>query len=744
MHHKRYLMKLLNYLVVLLSIIYIGANPNSVVEAATTIRYVDGATGIDTGNCSSSGTPCATIQYAINKSASGNTILVAAGTYTYNSQVDYCSQNTGIRPAAVICYVDKSLTILGGYSNSNWSTANPLLNLTVIDGQNSHRGVDWVGYSNQSTIYLDMEGFTIQNGLAQGPNNNDSTGMGGGMLGQYVTVILRDMVFKNNQSIGQNKDSGVGGQADGAGLRIESAPGSGSLLQRVVFDNNKSYGGTGGDRGGIAFGAMSIFFSSVTVEDSIFSNNLAQGGNSTGSGIGDGLHADALGGAISIENVKYKNGNPQASGTVDLRRITVNGNQIIGGNASNANGTGGGAFGGAIVVEYASSFTIIDSNIINNSATAGNAHTGGNTGGGAICAADNSEITIERTRLIHNSAIGGNGTSGGNAGTGAGGGMYLFATHSGSHHATLNNVIIADNQAFQGSSGVQQLGNGSGGGIQIDGINADIHHATIARNQIGTNLVLGQGVMIQPWIPASLPASVNMNYSIIANHTGGNANAAAIVVEPGSTLTLNQGLFAGNTRNINKSPENIPVPPGNIYGLATMLSASTAGFVSAGTPNYDYHILTTSPAKDQATGSSMPDDLDYQPRPYGSARDIGADEYVLPSLSASPNSFSVITDKSTQISRSAVIGVSSGPLVGWSAGTISNWLYLGPSGTSKQSNGNSGESLVFRLVPGNVGLGSYDATIEITSPSALPVTINVHLLKVDILYQINIPLILRP
>ena len=144
-----------------------------------------------------------------------------------------------------------------------------------------------------------------------------------------------------------------------------------------------------------------------------------------------------------------------------------------------------------------------------------------------------------------------------------------------------------------------------------------------------------------------------------------------------------------------------------------MLTDSTADFVSPGPPDYDYHILPTSPAKDRATGSTTPEDIDGQTRPYptGGVSDIGADEYVLPNLSATPNSFSEMMDDSSQATRNSLIGVSSGPAVSWTATTDATWLYLGPSGTSQQATGQTGDNLVIQFAPVNVGSGTYDATI---------------------------------
>ena len=47
--------------------------------------------GSDISSCGSETTPCQSIQYAANKAASGDTLLVAGGTYTYKASADDCS-----------------------------------------------------------------------------------------------------------------------------------------------------------------------------------------------------------------------------------------------------------------------------------------------------------------------------------------------------------------------------------------------------------------------------------------------------------------------------------------------------------------------------------------------------------------------------------------------------------------------------------------------------------------------------
>jgi len=608
-------MKRIAWLVALLSITLVMVPPYSRLTQADgpATRYVS-TTGTDNGDCTSPTAPCRTIQYAVNQSASGDRILVAQGTYTYDSGKDPCSF---LQNRAVVCFVDKRLTILGGYSETDWSIANPVANPTIIDGENTYRGVAAIGY-NTTTAHLHMEGFTIQNCRVQGPtylNPYDPSGVGGGMLVQHASVTLKNVIFRNNRVFGQNTSFGAGGQADGAAVRIEDPPpGTVTLLQHVVFEGNASYGGSGPERGGVAFGALFIYKANVVIEDAVFTNNLAQAGNSTGSGqYGTPPYSDALGGAIAVEE-----------GTVTLRRVIVTGNQVKGGNASMY---GGGAYGGGIFVEdfgnNTTFLTISDSYIANNIAIGGSGTNGGNAAGGGIDV-DSATVTIERTSIISNTVLGGNGT---NPGPGAGGGLYAFAVRPGSFPVVLRNLVVAGNLADQGAGGTHP-GNGGGGGIVIHGVQANMSHVTIAQNRLGPTLVLGQGLLIQLWpspLDPRFPASVTLNYSIVSDHRAGNPSAPAIIVQQGSTLAFNQGIFAGNSKNINTDGQ--PVPVGAISGLETMQSAPSIGFIAPGPPYYNYHLRQNSASRDQATGSAITDDIDRESRPYGNKSDFGADEY---------------------------------------------------------------------------------------------------------------------
>ena len=586
------------------------------VKAQGITRYV-APTGSNGGNdCSSGASPCATIQYAVNQAASGDTILVAQGIYTHNWVDDPCQSflykpEIGKVGDAVVCIVDKSLTILGGFSPGNWQTADRAANPAIIDGASVFRGVFLIGY-NTTTASLDMEGFVIQNCFVRGPADPGiPKGFGAGMAVFGARVTLRDMLFQNNEARGEDTPSGAGGPGVGAGLGIEwSQPGTSSLLERVTFDGNRSYGGTGPDRGGLAYGAVFVN-GSVTIDDATFTNNQALAGHSTGNGEAGGLLADALGGAMG-----------GGGGAWVLKHITATGNSVVGGNATTQSG---GGFGGAFHVEVAESFSLSDSYVAGNLARGGNGFDGGFAGGGGILL-NQTPGTIERVRVISNTAQAGTSTTGtGNAGAAGGGGIYLWRTTSSPSPAgIIRNVIVADNYVALGSSGSAAAG-GGGGGIMVQGLQADLTHVTIARNRLGPSLVSGQGLLVLA-TPGLSSGSANVNYSIIANHTGGAQRAVAVLVQEGNTVTFNRGLFAGNSIDTNAGGSGMP--PGTFNGLDTMITATTVSFVSPGAPSYNYHLRVDSAAKDQAVASTAPVDIDGQRRPYGNAADLGADEYT--------------------------------------------------------------------------------------------------------------------
>lgn len=693
-------------------------------------------TGSDVEDCGSAELPCRTIQYAVNRAASGDTILVAAGTYTYtyDPKTDQCRF---LITQAVVCFVNKHLTILGGYSPDNWLHPDPERNLTVIDGENRYRGV--VVVSHGSMAGLRMEGFTIRNGRAQGASSGsdwDTTAFGGGMWAQNSAVTLRDVVFENNVARGGDTSSGAGGTASGGGLAIQSPPpGSVSVLERVVFRNNRAIGGTGAVRGGLALGGGMFTYQAVVSGTVLtFVDNIAQAGSSDGNGTFNGLDADALGGGAAFQH----------GSVIMLSNVRAIGNQAVGGSAGARNGTrGGGGFGGAFHSEEA----VVDLSegwIQGNRVQGGSGGERGGVGFGGGLEFLNSNVTLKRVWVIGNVAISGEASIlNGYAGSPGGGGAYLWGFRTPSYSGELINVVFADNQIVMPSSGRSDLG-GGGGGLVVQGMVVTITHGTFAQNRFAGNLVSGQAILVHGTEGSrGIPGVANIRYSIIADHVHPYTDhTSALTVSEGSQAHLYRCLFSGNTNNTNLNGR--PLPPGVITGMDTVITATSVGFTSPGAPDYDYHVLPTSPAVDKAIGSTTNDDIDAQSRPYGHASDIGADEYVPPMLSVTPEEVIILVSGDVRTTRSVIVGVkNTARTVSWEATTSAPWLFLGPSGSAKTASGQSGEWLQLWFDPSGLSLGMYQTSVQITSPDAISVTLPVRMWKLERVFTSFLPLILR-
>ena len=194
-------------------------------------RYVDGASGLDSGFCDDPSAPCATINYAIGQSGDGDTILIAGGEYRENVKlVDGLAR-----------------TITGSYANNNgqWTTAGEA---TVIHGQNADTTIE---IRNQSDTRIEL--VRVTGGMGQ----EDATfgnGCGGFKIQNSDVEIVRAGIRQN-----------TAGTGDGGGICARGEEERINLLLDKVF--------VGGNRAVNSGGGMQLFNTNTTIINSVFTNN---------------------------------------------------------------------------------------------------------------------------------------------------------------------------------------------------------------------------------------------------------------------------------------------------------------------------------------------------------------------------------------------------------------------------------------------------------------------------------------
>ena len=256
-------------------------------------------TGNDGNDCLSPATACATINSAIGRASSGDTINVATGTYT------------GIGNEVVS--VNQNVVLSGGWNDSFTSKTG----MSTLDGQGVRRG---------ATVFstATMDGFLIQHGtlfntgggianvgtltLANSLVSNNSTDFGGGISNSGTLVL-------NNSTVSGNSAGIFGGGILNSGtLTINSSTISGNT--------STQFGGGGiANSGGI-----------LTL------NNSTVSGNSTNDSGGGLLNAGGPTGTITLNyttvshNVAVGMGGGVASfsstGSVTVNSSIIAGNQI--------------------------------------------------------------------------------------------------------------------------------------------------------------------------------------------------------------------------------------------------------------------------------------------------------------------------------------------------------------------------------------------------------------------------------
>jgi len=279
------------------------------------------------GDCSQA-TPC-DLQTALGLASDGNTIYVAAGTYT--------------DAGGAVVTVTKSITLYSGWDGTTTTppVRDPDAHPTTLDGE----GVRRVVYISES-ISPTIDGFIITNG-----NANSATvgiGEGGGIYSKGASPIIQNnVIISNTASI--SPTSGSGG-----GIYLYGASDSALISGNQVLSNT-AYSDSWGQGGGGLY---------LSHSDADILGNLIQG--NTCNRAGGGIHVGCCGAPRILGNEIRSNESDHNGGGIYARFtgwLHIEGNWIIDNVA--------GSYGGGICSVNGNQPTIVANRVLSNTASSG-------------------------------------------------------------------------------------------------------------------------------------------------------------------------------------------------------------------------------------------------------------------------------------------------------------------------------------------------------------------------------------
>jgi Zn-dependent metalloprotease len=230
-------------------------------------------TGNDANSCARIAEPCATINGAIAKAISGDTIFVTQDVYT----------GTGTE----VVFTDKAIHLSGGW-NANFDTQD---GYTTVDGEDARQGIVIEKEYVSTPILVIIDHFIVHNGYI-------GFGSGGGILNSYETLQLSDSILEENYA------------PSGGGLLNTGT----ANLNRVTIRYNRADSGGGVNSGG-----------PLTIENSAIYGNFSA---SSGGGVQNSN-------ALTMRNVSIIGNEAQSNGggfvtnssmAVVLNNVTISGN----------------------------------------------------------------------------------------------------------------------------------------------------------------------------------------------------------------------------------------------------------------------------------------------------------------------------------------------------------------------------------------------------------------------------------
>ena len=351
---KKYLVTAAALIIGLLATVFLlfGLSRNLSIESALAAPGFPGAIVhyVAPGGDCSGHTPCyTTIQDAVNSASDGDTIKVAQG--TYRSQEAY------------IVFIDKPLTVSGGYSIMDWINPHPRSQPSILDAEEDDRRPLVIKGPTDETITL--TGLTLQRGAPKGLNRDED---GAGIYIQDGTVTISNCLVISNT----NTNGG-----SGAGLYVYTGTVNTS---RNVFQGNKAAGG----------GAVHIEHGTLTSNNDKFTANSAFWNGAL----------QLVSGDVNIDNAQFSDnlaGNTGgAVGVNGPGRLVVQ-NSLFQENHSQNDYQGGGAF---TVNDPGADVTLSHNTFLSNTTS----HMGSSGGGLNI---QNGTVDLENNTFQGNSAAGG-------------------------------------------------------------------------------------------------------------------------------------------------------------------------------------------------------------------------------------------------------------------------------------------------------------------------------------------------
>ncbi len=257
--------------------------------------------GNNSNDCHSPVTACSTINGALNKAASGDTINVSTGVFT--------------EPAGYeVVLIQKNITISGGWKPDFTGQTG----YTIIDGQNIHRGI-----TINAQFRVTLERLFVRNGLSLEAD-------GGGISIAYLAkVTIEDTIISAN--VTGSSDPFNSHPQNGGGIGMET-------FVRLTLNDSLVMGNSARGEGGGIYCAEST----VTLNNSTIIFNEA----GTGGGIGSKIHGQIELNHSMVSNNTSNNwgGGIDSSDTdLTLKYSSVTGNVSI--------GSGGGVYGHRMTIE---------------------------------------------------------------------------------------------------------------------------------------------------------------------------------------------------------------------------------------------------------------------------------------------------------------------------------------------------------------------------------------------------------